>query len=92
MVTALTAYDSLTQGRSRFVRVDELCSLAAEAYPGLLPSREDLAREAPLLQKDKQGLEKQQGEFLAAVLADPVCGSHLCHAMPAAAGRVTGFS
>jgi hypothetical protein len=27
------------------------------------------------------GLEKQQGEFLAEVLADPACGTHLCHAM-----------
>src|SRR3954465_5773841 len=81
MVTALAAYDFLTAGRTRFVRVDELCRLAAEKYPSLLPSREALEREAPLLQKEKKGLEKQQGEFLAEVLADPACGAHLCHAM-----------
>src|SRR3954466_12316532 len=81
MVTALAAYDFLTAGRTRFVRVDELCRLAAEKYPSLLPSREALEREAPLLQKQKKGLEKQQGEFLAEVLADPACGAHLCHAM-----------
>jgi len=81
MVTALTAYDFLTQGRTRFVRVDDLCRLAAEKYPGLLPSREELEREAPLLQRDKKGLEKRQGEFLAEILGDPACGAHLCHAM-----------
>src|SRR3954451_5762324 len=81
MVTALAAYDFLTAGRTRFVRVDKLCRLAAEKYPGLLPSREALEREAPLLQKEKKGLEKQQGQFLSEVLGDPACGAHLCHAM-----------
>ena len=81
MTTALEAYDSITGGRTRFVRVDELCRLGAEKFPDLLPSHEALAREAQLKQKDKQGLEKQQGEFLAAVLGDPACGMHLCHAM-----------
>jgi thioesterase DpgC len=81
MVTPLSAYDFVTQGRTRFVRVDELCRLAAEKFPGLLPSREALEREAPLLQKEKKGLEKQQGEFLAEILGDPACGTHLCHAM-----------
>jgi thioesterase DpgC len=81
MVTATAAYDSLTQGRTRFLRVDELVRLAAEKYPGLVPSREELEREAPLLQRDKKGLEKRQGAFLAEVLGDPACGAHLCHAM-----------
>jgi thioesterase DpgC len=81
MVSALAAYDALTQGRSRFLRVDDLCRLAAEKYPGLLPSREALEGEAPLLQKEKMGLEKQQGAFLAEILGDPDCGTHLCHAM-----------
>src|SRR3954463_13988729 len=75
MVTALAAYDFLTAGRTRFVRVDELCRLAAEKYPSLLPSREALEREAPLLQKQKKGLEKQQGEFLAEVPAGPAGGA-----------------
>ncbi|HWA36509.1 MAG TPA: enoyl-CoA hydratase/isomerase family protein [Burkholderiales bacterium] len=79
--TVLPLYDELTQNLRRFVRVDELCRLAAEARPGLLPSAQTLAAEAPLLQRDKKGLEKRQGEFLAHLLADPVRGSHLCHAM-----------
>ena len=76
---ALDAYDRLTEGRQRFVRVDELCERAGEA--GLLPSRKELEQEAARLQKDKQGLERAQGKFLSHVLADPDAGTHLCHAM-----------
>ena len=77
----LAAYDALTGGRSRPLRVEELCRSAAERFPGLVPGAEALAAEARLAQKDKTGLEKAQGAFLAAVLADPVAGAHLCHAM-----------
>jgi thioesterase DpgC len=80
-VDPLAAYDALTAGRTRFVRVDELCRLAGQRHPGLVPSAQELAAEAPLPQRDKKGLEKAQGAFLAAVLSDPAAGSHLCHAM-----------
>ncbi len=79
MVTAL--YDQLTGGCTRFLRVDELCRLAAQAAPELLPSEKELQVEAGLAQRDKRGLEKKQGAFLARVLADPRAGAHLCHAM-----------
>src|SRR6266446_1122778 len=81
MAAALTAYNALTQDRTRFLRVDELCRRAAEQFPGLVPSREELEGEAALAQRDKKGLEAKQGEFLARVLADAACGLHLCHAM-----------
>lgn len=77
----LAAYDALTAGRTRFVRVDELCRLAAEPFPGLVPGAQELAAEAGLAQRDKQGLEKAHGSFLASILSDPVAGTHLCHAM-----------
>jgi thioesterase DpgC len=77
----LAAYDALTGGRSRPLRVEELCRSAAERFAGLLPGAEALAAEARLALKDKTGLEKAQGAFLAAVLADPAAGAHLCHAM-----------
>ncbi len=80
-MNAIQIYDMLTAGRSRFLRVDELCSRAAESFPGILPSQAELEAEARLAQKDKKGLEKRQGEFLAEVLADPAAGTHLCHAM-----------
>jgi enoyl-CoA hydratase/carnithine racemase len=84
MVTAreaLAAYERVTDGRRRFVRVDELCAQAAVALPDLLPGKQALEAEAHRALRDKKGLERAQGEFLAAVLADPDAGTHLCHAM-----------
>ena len=78
---AAEVYDRITDGRRTFLRVDELCRRAAEAFPGLVPSPQELAAEAPLMQRDKRGIEAAQGRFLAQVLADPACGLHLCHAM-----------
>jgi thioesterase DpgC len=78
---AAALYEHLTDGRREFLRADELCRRAAEAFPGLAPSADELADEAPRLQRDKRGLEVHQGLFLAHVLADPACGLHLCHAM-----------
>ncbi|HWI35666.1 MAG TPA: hypothetical protein VNU64_04355, partial [Burkholderiales bacterium] len=94
-MNAASMYDVLTDNRTKFVRVDELCYRAAERFPGVLPSAADLAAEAPRLQKDKHGIEKAQGEFLSAVLRDPVCGTHLCHAMllphPGSAAKLAEF-
>jgi (3,5-dihydroxyphenyl)acetyl-CoA 1,2-dioxygenase len=73
---SLRLYDELTAARTRFLRVDELCRLAAEK--GALPSA-DADAQRPL--KEKQGLEKAQGQFLAEILGNPVAGTHLCHAM-----------
>jgi (3,5-dihydroxyphenyl)acetyl-CoA 1,2-dioxygenase len=73
---SLRLYDELTAARTRFLRVDELCRLATEK--GALPSSDPDAR-LPL--KEKKGLERAQGQFLAEILANPVAGSHLCHAM-----------
>ena len=74
-------YDSLTAGRSLFVRADELCRRAAALYPGLVPDAPELKRESRLAQGDKDGLEADQGIFLSQVLGDPAAGMHLCHAM-----------
>ena len=78
-MNALDLYDKLTSGRTQYLRIDTLCERAADA--GMLPSREALQAEARLAQRDKKGLEKAHGEFLAEVLADPAAGTHLCHAM-----------
>jgi thioesterase DpgC len=59
----------------------ELVYAGAERWPDLLPSRAAIDAERELLQKDKQGLEIDQGIFLAHVLAHPRCGPHLVHAM-----------
>jgi thioesterase DpgC len=74
-------YDALTVRRSRFVRVEELVMLAAGVVAGLVPSAQEIAAEHGCLQRDKDGLEIDQGLFLAAVLGSARCGLHLCHAM-----------
>ena len=76
---SIRLYNELTSNRTRFVRVDKLCRLAGEK--GALPSASDLEAEARLPLKQKKGFEREQGRFLAEILADPACGTHLCHAM-----------
>ncbi len=72
---ALRTYDELTAARTRFLRVEELCRQAN------LVSEEELAAEARRPLKEKKGLERTQGRFLAEILGNPVAGTHLCHAM-----------
>jgi (3,5-dihydroxyphenyl)acetyl-CoA 1,2-dioxygenase len=74
-------YDAVTQQRSRFVRVEELVIRAADILPGLVPTQQELAAEEGLIQRDKSGLEIDQGLFLSAVLGSERSGRHLCHAM-----------
>src|SRR5262245_61877220 len=74
-------YDRLTRNRSRFLRLDALLQDVAQAVPGLTPTREQLAAEQGKLQRDKDGIEIDQGFVLAHVLAGERSGLHLCHAM-----------
>jgi (3,5-dihydroxyphenyl)acetyl-CoA 1,2-dioxygenase len=78
---AETLYDELTRRRSRFVRLEDLVFEAAAAVPGLTPTAAQVAAEAEFLQRDKDGVEIDQGIFLAHVLASETAGRHLCHAM-----------
>jgi thioesterase DpgC len=74
-------YDGLTMNRSRFVRVEDLVYDAAELVPGLTPTRAEVDAESAHVQRDKDGIEIDQGIFVSAVLANGSCGRHLCHAM-----------
>jgi len=78
---ARSVYDALTENRSRFLRADALCARAALAFPGLVPAADTLERESRQPLRAKEGHEIDQGLLLAHVLADPVAGLHLCHAM-----------
>ena len=78
---AQTLYDALTRERTHFIRLEDLVFAAADAVPGLTPPRAQVAAEAQLLQRDKDGVEIDQGIFLAHVLASESTGRHLCHAM-----------
>jgi (3,5-dihydroxyphenyl)acetyl-CoA 1,2-dioxygenase len=74
-------YRKLTKNLENFVRVEELCYDGAKLVPGLTPTRKQVAAESELMQSEKDGVEVDQGIFLAHVLADPANGMHLCHAM-----------
>ena len=55
---------------------------AAERFPTLLPTRKQIDAERALKKQiAKEGLEIDQGVFIAHVLADERCGMHLVHAM-----------
>ena len=78
---ARTLYDRLTDGRRKFVRIERLVYDAADAVPGLVPTRAEVSAEAELRQSEKDGCEIDQGILCNQFLADPACGLHLCHAM-----------
>ncbi|MDJ1137454.1 enoyl-CoA hydratase/isomerase family protein [Streptomyces iconiensis] len=89
------AYDELTDGRTRPLRLDELVGLAAERFPGLVPSSAQLADEAQHMQRDKEGWEIAVGIFLQAVLHVPTAGDHLLRSMlrptPRACAALHGY-
>src|SRR5205814_960929 len=74
-------YADLTDDFRASVRMDELVYRAAERFPGLTPTRAQVAAERQLLQRDKEGVEIAQGIFLSQILAHPRAGAHLVHAM-----------
>jgi (3,5-dihydroxyphenyl)acetyl-CoA 1,2-dioxygenase len=74
-------YGRLTERNSIFRRLDDLVYAAANLVPGLVPTREEVDAEAAHPQRDKDGVEIDQGLFLAHVFSRPRIGEHLCHAM-----------
>jgi thioesterase DpgC len=78
---AAKVYRHLTADLSKFVRVEHLVRAAAVIVPGLVPDDRQLAGENALPQRDKDGAEIDHGLLLSHVLANAVCGMHLCHAM-----------
>jgi enoyl-CoA hydratase/carnithine racemase len=74
-------YRRLTKNLSAFRRVDELAYDAAKLIPGLTPTRKQVDADSTLMQSEKDGVEIDQGIFLAQTLALPEAGMHLCEAM-----------
>lgn len=74
-------YERLTDNFSRFVRTDELVYEAAARWPGLLPTRAELEAESERVQKDKDGLELNQGIFFSQIFMDTQAGLHHLHTM-----------
>jgi thioesterase DpgC len=92
---AEAVYRRLTRNLGAFRRVEDLVDDAAKLIPGLTPTRRQVTAEAEHLQGEKDGVEVDQGIFLAQVLALPEPGMHLCEAMlrpkPAAFERLGEF-
>ena len=74
-------YATLTDDLRRAVRDEELVYAAADRFPGLVPTRAQMAVERTRALPDKGGVEIAQGLFLSFVLASPRCGSHLVWSM-----------
>jgi thioesterase DpgC len=74
-------YRRLTKNLSVFHRVDKLAYDVAKLIPGLTPTRKQVDAESALMQSEKDGIEIDQGIFLAHTLALPEAGMHLCEAM-----------
>src|SRR5919197_3575797 len=74
-------YAELTDDFSTPLRVEELVAKAAERFPGLAPTRAELAAERDRPLAEKQGAEIAQGLLVAHVLASPRAGAHLIWAM-----------
>jgi len=74
-------YRKLTKNLAEFSRIDDITYFAAKLVPGLTPTRREVDAESELLQSEKDGVEVDQGIFLAHVLADAETGMHLCRAM-----------
>jgi (3,5-dihydroxyphenyl)acetyl-CoA 1,2-dioxygenase len=80
-VHAEAVYDELTDGRDRFLRLPQLVEAAAAAFPGLVPTVDQMAAERARPQASKEGREIDQGIFLRGVLRSPLAGPHLLDAM-----------
>ncbi|HXZ21770.1 MAG TPA: enoyl-CoA hydratase/isomerase family protein [Pseudolabrys sp.] len=74
-------YRKLTRNLGVFMRVDDLVYEAAKLVPGLTPTHKQVDAESASMQSEKDGVEIDQGIFLAHVLSVPDAGMHLCQAM-----------
>ncbi len=73
-------YECLTRGRAP-QRLSDLAFAAADCFPGLVPTREQIAQERCLRQGDKEGVEIDQGIFFWGLLRSSKVGSHLIESM-----------
>jgi (3,5-dihydroxyphenyl)acetyl-CoA 1,2-dioxygenase len=80
-VHAEAVYDELTGCRRRYLRLPELVESAAAAFPGLVPTADQMTVERSRVQACKEGCEIDQGIFLRGVLRSPLSGQHLLNAM-----------
>jgi (3,5-dihydroxyphenyl)acetyl-CoA 1,2-dioxygenase len=78
---AEAVYDELTGIRTRYLRLPELVEAGTVAFPGLVPTMDQMAADRARPQASKEGYEIDQGIFLRGVLRSPLAGPHLLDAM-----------
>ncbi|WP_392667953.1 (3,5-dihydroxyphenyl)acetyl-CoA 1,2-dioxygenase DpgC [Streptomyces sp. LN785] len=78
---AEAVYDRLTEGRALRLRLPDLVAAAAETFPGLVPTDEQMKAEQARPQRAKEGLEIDQGILLGGLLRAPRAGTHLMESM-----------
>ena len=76
-----TVYRHLTRGLARHVHLETMIYDAADLVPGLVPARAEVDAELARRQADKEGIEIDQGLFLARLLAKESLALHLLHSM-----------
>lgn len=84
-------YDEVTDGRRRFLRLDEVCAAAATAVPGLVPTRKQADAELLLPPAEKDGLDVDQSILVSHLLRSAVAGPHLLEAMRRPTLRAQGL-
>lgn len=80
-VHADAVYDRLTEGHAVERRLPGLAGLAAQEFPGLVPTAEQIRAERARPQADKEGREIDQGILFRALLRSPRSGPHLVDSM-----------
>ncbi|MDH2423782.1 enoyl-CoA hydratase/isomerase family protein [Sphaerisporangium sp. TRM90804] len=85
-------YDELTDGRRAHPRLDAVAYAAAELFPGLTPTREQIARDRRVMQGEKDGWELDQGILFWGLLSAPDAGRHLMRAMLRPTPQATGMA
>ncbi|MFF1838050.1 (3,5-dihydroxyphenyl)acetyl-CoA 1,2-dioxygenase DpgC [Streptomyces sp. NPDC058231] len=78
---AEAVYDRLTEGRALRLRLPDLVAAAAETFPGLVATDEQMKAEQARPQRAKEGLEIDQGILLGGLLRAPRAGTHLMESM-----------
>jgi thioesterase DpgC len=78
---AQAVYDTLTHGRTRYVRLSELVTRAGDRFAGLVPHPDVLFAESQRPQAEKEGWDVDLGIVVRGFLLEPVSGNHLIDAM-----------
>ncbi|GIG88783.1 (3,5-dihydroxyphenyl)acetyl-CoA 1,2-dioxygenase DpgC [Plantactinospora endophytica] len=78
---APAVHAELTEGGTGWLRIAELAEAATDRFPGLVPTKEQLAQERTHRQAHKEAREIDQAIFLHGLLGVPAVGRHVVDAM-----------